>query len=131
VAKWNAVKNKVIDLRRAKKAALNRVFAVSEALYSRRSVALNPLRYVDTTEASLSRSIYGLPRQVREILDRYYGGGQSETEIARILGITPQSVHTQRKRGLAKARVVFLKREYGPPAQWHKLRSADEPKRGE
>ena len=68
-------------------------------------------------------------RQVGEIIFRLYYVEESQSKIAWDLGITPQSVHTQKMRGLAKLRAAYLKREFGPPAQWHKLRG--KPKRGD
>src|SRR5258708_400135 len=125
-----AVKNRCADLARAEKAAKNREFAVSHWLYSRRSSVLDPLHWLDTGEdGRLQYDIECLPPQVGEIIGRLYFGGESLSKIAFDLGITPQSVHTQEKRGLAKLKAAYLEREYGPPPRWDRLHSRQTPKR--
>jgi RNA polymerase sigma factor (sigma-70 family) len=125
-----AVKNKCADRAHAEKAAKNREFAVGHWLYSRRSSVLDPLHWLDKGEDSmLEYDIYCLPPQVGEIIGRLYFGGESLSKIAFDLGITPQSVHTQKKRGLAKLKAAYLKRQYGPPPRWDRLYSRDTPKR--
>jgi len=126
----NAVRNKCADRARAEKAAKNREFAVGHWLYSRRSSVFNPLHWLDIWKDShLEHDIRRLPPQVSEIIFRLYYRDETLTEVAFDLGITPQSVYTQEKRGLAKLKAAYLKREYGPPPRWDRLHPRETPKR--
>ena len=42
-------------------------------------------------------------------------------EVARFYGMSLQSVNTQKKRGLARLKKVYLASVLGPPANWDKL----------
>jgi DNA-directed RNA polymerase specialized sigma24 family protein len=124
-----AVKNRCADRARAEKAAKNREFAVGHWLYSRRSLVFDPLHWLGDPADRVGWYLEELPAQIREIIVRLYFCEESQTKIAWDLGITPQSVHTQKMRGLAKLRAAYLKQEFGPPAQWHKLHPRGKPKR--
>jgi RNA polymerase sigma factor (sigma-70 family) len=125
-----AVKNKCADRGRAEKAAANRQAAVSDWLYSRRPEVFDPLHWLNRgADMNLEVDIEGLPPQVRDIISRLHYDEESQSKIAWDLGITPQSVHTQKMRGLAKLKAAYLKRQYGPPPRWGRLYSRDTPKR--
>jgi DNA-directed RNA polymerase specialized sigma24 family protein len=81
---------------------------VSDWLYSRRSEVFDPLNWLDRgADGRLEMDIETLPPQVREIISRLYYDEESQTKIAWDLGIIPQSVHTQKMRGLAKLRAAY------------------------